>query len=144
VTIKDDKNINLTLDSSLAKDDPNAAAWMSYGLGRAAWHTEKYEKEFPNVPRNRHTLQEEAHALNLMIAVLKEQKDYRKKLGALDPSIQALIKIQEAGFLEPFVLLNRADAGISQDYDIYRVSNRDKIRLYLDEFVVPKTPTAKN
>lgn len=144
VTVKDDKNINLALDSSLGKDDPNAAAWMSYGLGRAAWHTEKYQKEFPNVPRDRHTLQEEAHALNLMITVLKEQKDYKKKLSALDPSLQALVKIQEAGFLDPFVLLNRADDGIAQDYEPYRASNREKIRLYLDEFVVPKTPVAKN
>jgi tetratricopeptide (TPR) repeat protein len=144
VTIKDDKTINVTLDSSLGKDDPNAAVWMSYGLGRAAWHTENSQKEFPNVPRNRHTLQEEAYALNLMITVLKEEKDYQKKLSALDSSLQALVKIQEAGFLDAFVLLNRADAGIAQDYEAYRLSHRDKIRLYLDEFVVPKTPAPKN
>jgi tetratricopeptide (TPR) repeat protein len=141
VTAKDEKNINVTLDSSLAKDDPDAQAWMSYGLGRAAWHTEKSEKEFPNVPRDRRTLQEEAHALNFMITVLKEDKDYAKKLPKLDPSLQALIKIQEAGFLDAFVLLNRADAAIAQDYQDYRATNRDRIRSYLDDFVVPKTPS---
>jgi tetratricopeptide (TPR) repeat protein len=144
VTVKDGKNINVTLDSSLDKDDPNAAAWMTYGLGRAAWHTDKYQKEFPNVPRNRRTLQEEAHALSLMITVLKEQKDYQKNLNRLDPSLQSLIKIQEAGFLEPFVLLNRVDGEIAQDYEAYRAANRDQIRRYLDEFVVPKTPAVKN
>lgn len=141
VTVKDGKNINLTLDSSLAKDDPSAQAWMSYGLDRAAWHTEESEKESPNIPRDRRTLQEEAHALNFMITVLKEQKDYEKRLAKLDPSLQALIKIQEAGFLDPFVLLNRADAGIAQDYATYRAANRDKIRSYLDDFMVPKTPS---
>ena len=141
VTVKDGKNINLTLDSSLAKDDPDAQAWMSYGLDRAAWHTEESEKESPKIPRDRRTLQEEAHALNFMITVLKEQKDYEKRLAKLDPSLQALIKIQKAGFLDPFVLLNRADAGIAQDYPAYRAANRDKIRSYLDDFMVPKTPS---
>jgi tetratricopeptide (TPR) repeat protein len=140
VTVKDEKNINITLDSSLGKDDPDAQAWVSYSLDRAAWQTGKSEKEFPNIPRDRRTLQEEAHALNFMITVLKEQKDYEKKLPKLDPSLQSLIKIQEAGFLDPFVLLNRADAGIAQDYPAYRAANRDKIRNYLDKFVVPKTP----
>lgn len=140
VTVKDGKNINITLDSSLGKDDPNTDAWTSYGVGRAAWHSEKYEKEFPNIPRDRHTLQEEAHALSLMVTVLKEEKGYEKKLPKLDPSLQALIKIQEAGFLEPFVLLNRADEGIAQDYPAYRAANGDTIRRYLDEFMVPKTP----
>lgn len=142
VTVKDEKNINITLDSSLGKDDPNSAAWTAYGLGRAAWHTENYEKEFPNVTRKRRTLQEEAHALDLMVKVLKERKDYAKTLKDLDPSLQVFIKIHEAGFLEPFVLINRADAEIAQDYDAYRASNRDTIRRYFDEFVVPKTPAA--
>ena len=141
VTVKDGKNINLTLDSSLAKDDPDAQAWMSYGLDRAAWHTEESEKESPKISRDRRTLQEEAHALNFMITVLKEQKDYEKRLAKLDPSLQALIKIQKAGFLDPFVLLNRADAGIAQDYPAYRAAYRDKIRSYLDDFMVPKTPS---
>lgn len=144
VTVKDDKNINVTVDDSAfkKKNDPNGLAWMTYGLGRAGWHTEQSEKEFPNIPRNRHTLQEEAQALDLMVTVLKEQKDYKKKLKELDPSLQSLIKIQEMGFLEPFVLLNRADNEIAQDYASYREANRDKIRRYLDEFVVPKAAAA--
>jgi tetratricopeptide (TPR) repeat protein len=141
VTVRDDKNVNITLDNTLGKNDPDGDAWMAYALGRAGWHTEKHEKEFPDIPRDRHTLQEEAYALNFMITVLKEEKDYAKKLPKLDSSLQAFIKIQEAGFVEPFVLLNRADAGIVQDYASYRATNRDKIRRYLDEFVVPKTPT---
>jgi hypothetical protein len=59
--------------------------------------------------------------------------------GALS-DFEILANIQKAGFLEPFVLLNRADDGIAQDYPAYRDANREKVRRYLDEFVVPKTP----
>jgi len=142
VTVKDDKNVNITLDSTLGKKDPDGDDWMAYALGRAGWHTEKHEREFPDIPRDRHTLQEETYALNFMVTVLKEEKGYEKKLPKLDSSLQAFIKIQEAGFTEPFVLLNRADAGIAQDYPTYRTANRDKIRRYLDEFIVPKMPPA--
>ena len=142
VTEKDEKNITITIDDSSLKkkNDPNGFAWMTYGMARASWHGDQFKKEFPNEPQYRHTLKEESDSLSLMIAVLKEQKDYQKKLKDLDPSLQALIKIQEAGFLDPFVLLNRADNDIARDYEAYRAKNRGLIRRYLDEFVVPKGP----
>lgn len=144
VTQKDEKNISITIDDSSfkKKDDPNGVAWMTYGISRASWQGDQFKKEFPNEPKYRRTLKEESGSLSVMITVLKEQKDYQKKLKDLDPSLQSLIKIQEAGFLDPFVLLNRADTGIAQDYPTYRAANRDKIRSYLDEFVVPKTPAS--
>jgi tetratricopeptide (TPR) repeat protein len=142
VTEKDEKNISITIDDSSLKkkNDPNGLAWMTYGMGRASWRGDRFKKEFPNEPKYRRTLKEESDSLGLMITVLKEQKDYRKKLKDLDPSLQDLIKIQEAGFLDPFVLLNRADNDIARDYEAYRAKNRDVIRRYLDEFVVPKRP----
>jgi len=142
VSQKDENNISITIDDSgfKKKNDPNGLAWMTYGMSKALWHGDRFKKEFPNEPKYRHTLKEETDSLGVMISVLKEQKDYKKKFKDLDPSLQALIKIQEEGFLEPFVLLNRADAEIAQDYEPYRAANRDKIRRYLDEFVVPKAP----
>jgi tetratricopeptide (TPR) repeat protein len=142
VTEKDEKNITITIDDSSLKkkNDPNSLAWMTYGMGRASWHGDQFKKEFPNEPSYRRTLKEESDSLGLMITVLKEQKDYKKKVKDLDPSLQSLIKIQEAGFLDPFVLLNRADNDIARDYETYRAKNRELIRRYLDEFVVPKRP----
>ncbi|MGO9863999.1 MAG: tetratricopeptide repeat protein [Terriglobales bacterium] len=142
VAQKDEKNISITIDDSSfkKKNDPNGLAWMTYSMGRASWQGDQFKKEFPNEPKYRRTLKEESESLGLMITVLKEQKDYEKQLKNLDPSLQSLIKIQEAGFLDPFVLLNRADAEIARDYQPYRAANREKIRRYLDEFVVPKTP----
>lgn len=143
VTQKDGKNVSITIDDSSfqKKDDQNGVAWMSYATACALWHGDLFKKEFPNEPKYRRTLKEESGSLSVMITVLKEQKNYQKKLKDLDPSLQALIKIQEAGFLDPFVLLNRADAGIAQDYPAYRAANRDKVRSYLDDFMVPKTPS---
>jgi tetratricopeptide (TPR) repeat protein len=140
VTQKDDKNTTITLDPSSfgGKHDPNGPAWMTYGIGVASWHGDKFKKEFPNEPKYRRTLKEEADALGLMVTVIKEQKDYKKHFKDLDPGLQALIKIQELGFLEPFVLLNRADGDIAKDYEPYRAANRENIRRYLNDFVVPK------
>jgi tetratricopeptide (TPR) repeat protein len=140
VTVKDDKNINITIDenSFKKKNDPNGLAWMTYGLNQALWKGDRFKKEFPTEPKYRRTLKEEADSLSVMIAVLKEQKDYKKKSKDLDPSLQSLIKIQEAGFLEPFVLFNRADTEIAQDYEPYRNANRGTVRGYLDAFMVPQ------
>ncbi len=140
VTAKDDKNVTLTIDNSLKDGDPNAAAWIAYGVGRAGWLGDRFKKEFPNEPQYRHSMKEEADSLQLMLTVLKENKDFKTKQKDLDPSLLDLIKIDESGFLDPFVLLNRADPGIAQDYPAYRAANRDKIRQYLDQFIVPPTP----
>jgi hypothetical protein len=51
-----------------------------------------------------------------------------------------LAKIDGAGMLDSFVLLNQADAGIAQDYSAYRAAHRDRLDRCMDEFVVPKTP----
>jgi tetratricopeptide (TPR) repeat protein len=139
VSRKDDKNINITLDSSLGKNDPNGPAWTMYALNRALWNGDKFKQEFPNEPKYRRTLKEEADCLTVMLSVLKEQKDYKKKQKNLDPALQSLIKIQEAGLVEPFVLFSRMDADIAKDYVPYRDAHRENVRRYLDEYLVPKT-----
>ena len=115
-------------------------AWLAYGLGCASWHTEKFKKEFPNEPKYRRTMREEADSLHLMVTVLMEQKDFDKKKNDLDPSLLSLLQIDRAGFIEPFALLNRADKEIAADYAPYRAAHRDTIFRYFDEFVVPKAP----
>jgi tetratricopeptide (TPR) repeat protein len=140
VTQKDEENINITLDSSFGKDDPNSTAWLTYSLGRASWHGDKFKKEFPNEPKYRRTMREEADSLHLMVTVMLEQKNFEKKKNKLDPALLQLVQIDHAGFIEPFVLLNRADKEIAQDYAPYRAAHRDLLYRYFDEFVVPKAP----
>jgi hypothetical protein len=75
-----------------------------------------------------------------MVAVIGEDAKSAKKAKNVDPSLLALVQLDHAGLLEPFVLFNRADAGIAKDYPAYRDAHRDILRRYLDEYVVPKTP----
>ena len=141
VSQKDEKNINITLDSGLGKkDDPTLAAWAGYAMERALWHGDKFKQEFPNEPKYRRTMREEADSLHLLVSVLTEQKNFEKKKKDLDPALLQILAIDKAGLIEPFALLNRADNEIAQDYAAYRAANRDKIYRYLDEFMVPKPP----
>jgi hypothetical protein len=50
------------------------------------------------------------------------------------------MKIDQAGFIEPFALLNHPDEDLAQDYVSYRSAHRDTIYRYFDEYVVPKAP----
>lgn len=137
VEVKDGKT-NVALDSSLPKDDPWTGGWLAYGMCRALWMSEKFAKEYPKDTPYRHSLKEETEALHDLIAVATEVAAKQKALPS--DSLATLAAIEKAGLLEPFALLNRADAGIVQDYSRYRDTNRDDIRRYLNEFVVPKTP----
>ena len=141
VSQSDDQHINITIDpTSMGKNDPAGVGWMTYGGERALWKGDKFKKEFPHEPKYRRTMREEADCLHLMVTVMSEQKDFEKRKQELDPALQQLVLIDQKGFLEPFILLNRADQEIAQDYPAYRDAHRDTIYRYLDEFVVPKAP----
>jgi tetratricopeptide (TPR) repeat protein len=144
VTQMNDKQINVTLDDSLSreKNDPNSVAWVTYAICRAAWRGTRFKDTFPKETTYRHTMKEEAEALDMIVKVLKEQKDFKKIATKLDPALRDLITIDEAGWIEPFALLNRADNEIALDYVAYRDANREKVRHYLADFVVPKSPAA--
>jgi hypothetical protein len=138
--VKDDQHINITLDSgSLKKHDPTGSAWLMDAMNRALWHGDKFKKEFPNEPRYRRTMREEADCLRRMADVLIRRKDFEKHKKDLDPALLDLLQIDKAGFLEPCAL-NRADNEIAQDYGPYRDAHLDVVYCYLDEFVVPKAP----
>jgi len=126
---------NVSLDPSLAKDSASALAWTAYGTTRVTWKG-GFSSRFPKEAKYRRTLQEELECLTAMVNAVREQKD-PSKLRDLDPAIQSIVKIQEAGFLEPFVFFNRQDNEIAQDYGPYREAHRDLLYRYFDEFVVP-------
>jgi tetratricopeptide (TPR) repeat protein len=126
----------VTLDPSLHSEDPMFKPWLAYAGRRIQWQKEKFKGEFPNDAKYRHTLREEVDALRLMVLALSQ----RDVAGKLDLSLAALVKIEQAGFIESFALLNHADAEVAEDYAGYRTANRNTIDRYLDEFVVPKAP----
>jgi hypothetical protein len=123
------------------KDEDGSSAWLMYGMSRALWQGEKFKKEFPNEPKYRHTLKEEAEALSGVAKVAAEVMSSKKnKKKKMQPDLAELVRLDEAGMLESYILLFRPDEGIAQDYEAYRSANREKLRRYLDEFVVAKLP----
>ena len=128
-----------TLDEhSLSAGNPETAAWNAYTATRHAWQKAKFKKEFPGEDTYRRSLKEEAEALDALVGVLAPDATSEKKAAKLDPSLLALVEIDRAGLLEPFVLLNRADREIARDYPAYRDGHRDKLFRYMDEYVLPK------
>jgi tetratricopeptide (TPR) repeat protein len=127
--------LKLTLDPSFHTEDPMFKPWMVYYGRRLQWPQGKFKQQFPSESQYRRTLSEEVDALRLMVLALKQPN-----ITAIDPSLAALIKVDQAGFVEPFALLNRADKEIALDYAPYRTAHRDMLYRYFDEFVVPKAP----
>jgi hypothetical protein len=61
-----------------------------------------------------------------------------------DQSLLLLLKLHEAGVLEPYVLFRLGDEGIAKDYADYRSQDRDKLEEYMDKFVVPPAPASRH
>lgn len=126
---------NITLDpKAVAGKSDGSSAWLVYGLARAAWKADKFQKEFPEEKVYRRSLREEAGALRAVVESVRQQtKDGGIK--QLDPALASLLKLEDEGLLEAFLLFARPDQGIVRDYATYRKSDRDKLRRYLKEYV---------
>jgi tetratricopeptide (TPR) repeat protein len=134
---------NITIDETALKgNDDGSGAWMMYGMTRARWlnqkdgtRSEKFAKAYPSESVYRHSLAEELEALRGVTVVLKEQmKD--KSVKKLTPSLENLMKLNDAGLLEAYILFVRPDKDIARDYVTYRKANRDKLRRYWLEVVI--------
>lgn len=138
VTPMKDNKMTITIDpNTLGKSDDGRAAWMSYGISRAAWSVNDYaifRKAHPAEKEYRHSLAEEAGALRLVAETVRRERR-EGKIKQLAPDLAQLVKLDDDGLLEAFVLLARADEGIARDYAQYRKTNRDKLRRYLVEYV---------
>ena len=133
--------ITVSVDEQLM--DKAGAQWLTYGITRATWMpnknglSEKFTRAYPGESEYRHSLAEEVEALKITAeSAALQLKD--KKVPSLDPSLVNLIKLNEAGLLEPYVLFVRVDKDIARDYAPYRSSHRDKLRKYWLEIVIPK------
>jgi tetratricopeptide (TPR) repeat protein len=140
VKVEDGKT-TITVDpKSLKKDGPDdgGAAWIGYGITRAGWINGKFAREYPDEKAYRHSLREEAEALSAVAVAARDRARDDKSKVVLRADLAALVTIHEAGLLEAYILLFRPDAGIARDYQAYRATSRDKLRRYLEEFVVPR------
>ncbi len=127
----------ILIDPSKLDSKNSAHYWSFYDLTRATYKTASFAKEYPAEKEYRHSLKEEATALRIVAEIAsKDLKD--RKVQSLDESLKNLIKLNDAGLLEAYILFARPDQGIAGDYDIYRKANRDKLRRYWLEVVISK------
>ena len=130
-------NTTVKLDPKMLDEKGLSAglgAWMMYGLTRTSWNNGEFAKAFPKESSYRHSLLEEAAALRSVIQGVK-LAEKEKRITQLDPSLVNLVKLNDEGLLESYILFALADRGIAQDYAEYRRLNRDKLRRYLMEYV---------
>jgi hypothetical protein len=139
-----EKGANITIDaSSLGSKkgddaDPAGAAWITYPMTHVLWKNEgEFQKRYPNEKASRHSLAEEVAAFTMVLNVYGEVTE-KKKPKEVDPQIAKLLELRDRGFLECYILLNRADVGIAQDYAAYREAHRNTLRDYVEYLVVKK------
>ncbi|MFN2454122.1 MAG: tetratricopeptide repeat protein [Pyrinomonadaceae bacterium] len=129
-------NTTLAVDPKILNSQGGSNAWLMYDLTRTAWAKGDFARAYPNEKVYRHSLREEAAALR-MVANAAAKDLQSGKIKSLEPSLATLVKLNDAGLLEAYILLARADQGIARDYAAYRQENRDKLRRYLTEYVAP-------
>jgi len=119
------------------------AAWQAYHAVIADWRNGgRFEKQFPHEAAYRHSLPEESEALIAaarILQTLKQDKD-DAELVTGNPVAGLLLKLHEAGLIDPYVLFSLGDDGIARDYKAYRAANRTKLEEYMDKFVMPPAP----
>jgi tetratricopeptide (TPR) repeat protein len=135
VTIGSDAQGEITVNtnSSLkAIIEDGSLSWITYGNVRKRWRSETFAKTFPKETVYRHSLAEEADALRSVLTALANEK----AVTAPTPALKKLKQINDAGLLEAFILMAKADEGISKDFPDYLKQHRDLLRRYVIEFVL--------
>jgi hypothetical protein len=117
-----------------------SSAWSKYYSVRADWRNGgKFHKQLPQEADYRHSLPEESEALTAAATTLeklrRDQKTHDSVAG--DPVAGLLLKLYEAGLIDPYVLFSLGDDDLAKDYGAYRARNRAKLENYLDQFVMP-------
>lgn len=131
-TVGANGSTNVTVDPT-TMNKPGGSAWLMYSLNGALWQKEKFSKQYPAEKQYRHSLAEEVDSLRLVLTSLKEQKIADDKL---DASLHALKSIDADGMLECYILLDRPDQGIAQDYVAFRAQHRDLLHAYMAKYDV--------
>jgi tetratricopeptide (TPR) repeat protein len=117
-----------------------STVWQAYREVRAKWQAGgQFKKRFPDEKEYRHSLPEESEALTAAAEALEKMKADKKipELVATNQPLSLLLKLHQAGMIEPYVLFSIGDAGIARDYAAYRAKNRNQLEEYMEKFVVP-------
>ncbi|MDR1012088.1 MAG: tetratricopeptide repeat protein [Opitutaceae bacterium] len=130
------KEIALGFDS--ATQSPYVTGYL---MARGAWIGEQGAGHFPKGEKPRHCAAEEVAGLGLFSKVVLEQNG-KNDADASDwlAAAEAIRRLEQAGLLEAFVYIDRADADIAKDYPAYREEHRDLLVRYIREFWLAEEP----
>jgi tetratricopeptide (TPR) repeat protein len=121
------------------------SAWRAYHAVIADWRKGgKFEKRFPQ-EMYRHSLPEESEALTTAASFLPTLRQDKETAELVTGNTAAglLLRLHEAGLIDPYVLFSLGDDGVARDFKAYREANRSKLEEYMDKFVMPPAPTGK-
>lgn len=108
-------------------------AWIAYTTTRTEWKKEKFAKEYPGEKEYRRSMKEEIAALRAVVVAAKGMEKDPKKI---DPQIQTIEKLDSDGLLEAYVLMTADNAGVASDHPQYLREHRDKLRDYVEKYVI--------
>lgn len=111
--------------------DDGSMAWIAYSATKETWKKEKFAKTFPNEKTYRSSLAEEADALRSVVTMAKTLK-----AKALSKQITVMEQMDKDGVLEAFILMALPTEGIALDHPAYLKANREKMRLYVNKYVI--------
>lgn len=133
VSAQPNGNSTLSLDpAALKKDEKSSSAWMVYGFTRTSWVQGEFKKQYPKEMQYRHSLKEELASIRAALKGI----DTVTMASSIDPSLVTLAKLDKEGLLEAYILLAKVDEGIAKDFAPYRKEHADKLREYVNKYVL--------
>jgi tetratricopeptide (TPR) repeat protein len=114
--------------------------WEAYRRASASWRSgNEFKRRFPEETHYRHSLPEEAEALTAAAKALQGAARDPNLAQAVrdDPNTGLLLRLYDAGLIEPYILFSLGDRGIARDYASYRAKHRNRLEEYLNRFVLP-------
>jgi tetratricopeptide (TPR) repeat protein len=134
-TSTQDGKTTLSIDPKTLSSNDGSNEWLMYDLTRMAWSKGEFFKNYPDEKVYRHSLKEEAAALRMVAeAAAKDLKS--GKVKTLEVSLDNLVRMNDNGLLESYILFAHPDQGIALDYAAYRKANREKLRRYWLEVAI--------
>jgi len=117
---------------NIAMNPDDGVLIMTYNIGAIGWRSKDFAEQYPKEKTPRRSLPEEIFAINGMLELAESAKEPDKAaMKKWQPVIDGLSALKRDGFLEAYVLFERADEGLAKDYAGYRAGHRDKLERYV-------------
>ncbi|WP_255420633.1 tetratricopeptide repeat protein [Opitutus sp. ER46] len=108
-----------------------------YNLAAITWRATEFDQQFPGEKGPRRTLSEEISAIQTILEVAEsaaKDADAAAAIKKWEPVLSGLQRLKCEGLLEAYVLLERADRDLVNDYPGYAAQHRDAIERYVRQY----------